>query len=486
MIRAIVPLLLSGTLLVGCVTLEPPYHRPAAPIPAQWPTGSAYAPVTPDAGPVTGWREVFADPKLRAVIDEALTNNRDLRVAIAQIEAARAQFHVQRAALLPTISASADASYGRQYVGSFLPAGVGGGSSAFTSVNQYTASLGFTSYELDLFGRVRSLTKASLEQYLATAEARRTTQISLVAEVASDYLTLAADESLLKVSQDTVASGQASLDLAIRRLQGGVASQLDVSDAQTIVEQAHSDVARYTTQVAQDINALDLVVGAPVAPQILPDGIDDPATRLAAVPGALNSQVLLRRPDVRQAEHQLEAANANIGAARAAFFPSISLTGSAGTTSTALAGLFAGGSGIWSFAPSISLPIFDGGANQGNLDYARAEDKIDIAQYEKAIQTAFREVSDALAQRGTVAERLRSQRALVAAAADSLRLASALYARGSDSYLDVLTAQRTLYAAQQSLVSTQLIGSTNVVTLYKVLGGGLNDTDEPRLSASRQ
>jgi multidrug efflux system outer membrane protein len=452
---------MAGVLLTGCASLEPTYHRPAPPVPAAWPIGPAY-PATIDS-PVADWRQVFPDPRLSAVIEQALANNRDLRVAIAQIQASRAEYQVQRAELLPTFDGSVGADRGRTYTG--LPASFGG---AYSTATTYSASVSTTSYELDLFGRVRSLTRSALETYLATDEARRSIQISLVAEVA-------ADASLLDVSRTTVASAHANLDLARRRLAGGVASELDVSNAETILDQAQDDVARYTTQVAQDKNALDLVVGAPVATANLPSGVDDPATRLGKPPEALNSKVLLQRPDVLEAEHTLRGANASIGAARAAFFPSISLTGSGGVESASLSKLFAGGSGVWSFAPTITLPIFDGGANRGNLDYAKAEDRIDAAQYQKTIQTAFREVSDALAQRGTIRERLRAQRAQVAAAANSLRLAEALYARGSDSYLDVLTAQRTLYSAQQSLIAVELIDETNVVTLYKVLGGGLRD-----------
>jgi multidrug efflux system outer membrane protein len=419
---------------------------------------------------VADWREVFPDPKLRRVIAQALANSRDLKVAIAQIEASRAQYHVQRAALLPTVDVSATPSFGRSYTG--FPPALGG---AYQNYSDYSASVGTTSYELDLFGRVRSLTKMALESYLATEWARRSTQISLVAEVASDYLTYAADSSLLAVSRDTVTSAQSNVDLARRRLARGVDSQLDVSSAETIVEQAKDDVARYVTQVAQDLNALDLAVGAPVAPEDLPLGVDDPAARMGAAPSALDSQILLQRPDVVEAEHTLRSANANIGAARAAFFPKISLTGSGGTETASLSSLFAPGTGVWSFGPTISVPIFDGGVNKGNLDYARATDRVDVALYEKAIQTAFREVADALAQRGTIAERLRAQNAQVAAAAESLKLARALYARGSDSYLDVLTAERTLYSAQQSLISVQLIDRDNIVTLYKVLGGALSD-----------
>ena len=322
MIRLSSLAVMAGVLLTGCANLEPTYHRPAPSIPASWPTGPAY-PATTDS-PVADWRQVFPDPRLGAVIQQALDNNRDLRVAIAQIQASRAEYHVQRADLAPTIDGSFSAASGRTYTG--LPASFG---SAYATATTYSASVASTSYELDLFGRVHSLTRAALETYLATEEARRSVQISLVAEVATDYLTFGSDASLLDVSRTTVVSAQANLDLARRRMAGGVASELDVSNAETILDQAQDDVARYTTQLAQDKNALDLVVGAPVAPANLPSGVDDPATRLGAPPAALNSRVLLQRPDVLEAEHSLRSANASIGAARAAFFPSISLTGSA-------------------------------------------------------------------------------------------------------------------------------------------------------------
>lgn len=468
--RSIPPVLMIGCLLLSACTLEPSYRRPAASVPPRFPTGPAYAHTDEAAASAPGWREVFVEPKLRRVIEMALANNRDLRVAVAQIEAAQAQYHVQRASLLPSVSASGSASYAHSYTG--LPPSLGG---AYASTTDYAVSAGVTSYELDLFGRVRSLTKAALETYLATTEARRSTEISLIAEVATDWFTMASDESLLDISKSTAESGTATLDLAQRRLTGGVGSALDVSNAVTIVEQARADVAKYTALVAQDRNALDLAVGAPVPGEDLPTGINDPATRLPTIPNALDSGLLLQRPDVVEAEHTLRAYNANIGAARAAFFPKITLAGSGGSTTGEFSRLFGAGTGVWAFTPSISLPIFDGGANRANLAYSRAEHQIAIAKYEKAIQTAFRESADALADRGMIGERERALRALVAAAADSLRLSQGLYQVGSDSYLDVLIARRTLYSAQQGLVAVQLIDANNIVTLYKVLGGGVTD-----------
>jgi multidrug efflux system outer membrane protein len=463
--------ILAAAALAGCGTLEPDYDRPPSPSPAVFPTGPAYS-GSPAIAPIRaadiGWRDFFTDPKLVSVIAAALDNNRDLRVAIANIAAARAEYRVQRADLLPTVNASGGASYGRDYVGS-IP-----GSPPYETAHSFTTSVGVTSYELDFFGRVRSLSHAALETYLATEEARRTTQISLVAEVATDYLTLNADQAQLKESRDTLGSSQESLNIAQARLRAGEASQLDVSEAQTLVEQARADMARTTTTIATDRNALDLVVGAPVSLDLLPPGDMDQAMAIQTLPVALDSSVLLTRPDVLEAEHTLKAANAQIGAARAAFFPVISLTSSGGTTSAAFAQLFKGASAVWSFAPSISIPIFDGGANQANLDYDKAERVADVAKYEKAIQTAFSEVANALARRGTIGEQVSADQGLVDAASVSLRLSRARYDRGADTYLNVLIAERTLYAAQQTLITVFLTRSTNLVTLYKTLGGGLN------------
>jgi multidrug efflux system outer membrane protein len=463
-------------LLTGC-TLEPDYDRPVAPTPTAFPTGPAY-PTPPGADGIPaakiGWEAFFTDTKLRAVIALALANNRDMRVAIANIKAAQAQYRVQRAALFPTVDASTGASYGRSYVGATPGLSSGAGASPYETSHDFTTSVGFTSYEIDLFGRIRSLSHSALEQYLATEEARRAEQITLIAEVATDYMTLSADMAALSQYRDNLVSSRQSLEVTRGRFNAGVASEVDVAQADTVVQQARASVAGTTTTVAMDANALNLVVGAPVQDDLLPDGATDQSMVIETLPVGLDSSVLLSRPDVLEAEHTLKSANAEIGAARAAFFPAISLTASGGTTSAAFAQLFKGASGVWSFAPGISLPIFDGGANQANLDYDKAERTVDIAKYEQAIQTAFREVADALARRGTIDEELSADRALVAAAATGLTLSNARYTRGADTYLNVLSAQRTLYSAQQTLITGRLTRSTNLVTLYKTLGGGID------------
>jgi multidrug efflux system outer membrane protein len=409
------------------------------------------------------------------VISTALANNRDMRVAVANIEAARAQYRVQRSALFPTVDASTGATYGRDYVGATPGLSSGAGASTpYETSHEFTTSVGFTAYEIDLFGRIRSLAHGALEQYLATEEARRTERISLIAEVATDYMTLSADMASLSQYKDDLVSSRESLEVTRGRFNAGIAAELDVAQADTLVQQARASVASATTTVATDQNALTLVVGAPVPDDLLPDGGTDRAMVMETLPVGLDSRVLLSRPDVLEAEHTLKSANAEIGAARAAFFPAISLTASGGTTSAAFAQLFKGASAVWSFAPSVSIPIFDGGANQANLDYDKAERTVDIAKYEQAIQTAFREVADALARRGTMDEEVSADRALVAAAATGLTLSTARYDRGADTYLNVLIARRTLYSAQQTLITGGLTRSTNLVTLYKTLGGGLD------------
>jgi multidrug efflux system outer membrane protein len=460
-------LLATASLLAGCGTLEPPYRRPEASIPPTFPQGAPpYLAAQPAATPASqiAWRSVYGDPKLQALIQTGLNQNRDLRATIANVEAAHAQFEAQRSQLLPTVAVSGAATYARE-------PGLTGGR---VEAQSFGAGVGVAAYELDLFGRLRSLSKAAFEQYLATDEGRRAAQLALVAEIADAYLTLAGDRSLLQVSQTNQASAQESLDLTQRRFDAGVASQLDVDQAATVVQQARANAAAYAVAAAQAKNALDRLVGSVVPEDRTPTGLEETMASFADVPAGLSSDILLSRPDVLQAEHQLRAANADIGAARAAFFPSITLTGQAGALSPNLAGLFKGSNSVWSFAPAINLPIFTGGRNRANLRYSQAVRDAAVANYQGAIQTAFRETADALAQRGGSIEQLAAQRALVRAAADALTLSTARYERGADTYLNTLLAQRTLYAAQLDLVSIELVRTANLVTLYRALGGGLS------------
>jgi multidrug efflux system outer membrane protein len=346
----------------------------------------------------------------------------------------------------------------------------GTGESAIS--RQYTGGLAMASYELDFFGKVRNLSEAGLQTYLGTEEARRAQQITLVSEVANAYLTLIADQQRLKLAAETLQSQQTTYDLSKKRFDSGVTSGVDMYDAQTSVEAARNDMVVYTAQVALDQNALTLLVGGDVPAELLPSGDLETVTQLAAIPAGLPSDLLQSRPDVQQAERALRAANANIGVARAAFFPSISLTASGGSASNTLSGLFKAGSSTWSFIPQVSLPIFDGGVNRANLNIAKADRDISVAQYEKAIQVAFREVADALATRGTLDQRVASQQALVQAAEKSFTINEARYRKGADTYLNALVSQRALYAAQQGLITTRLAKTSNAVTLYKVLGGG--------------
>lgn len=462
---------LALTALLGGCNLMPAYQQPALPVPAKFSGDHSTASAAPVAD--LGWREVFTDPALRHVIELALANNRDLRVAVLNIEKARATYRVEDAALFPTVKASGSGSASR------TPADQSQTGRALTS-HSYSATLGFSAYELDLFGRVRSLSSQALEQFFSTVESRRSTQISLVAEVATDYLTLASDQDLLKLAQGTLASQSSTYALQQRTFELGSSSALTLSQAQTSVETARVDVEKYTSQVAQDINALVLVVGTDIPDDLLPTALPARSTAeaspLASIPPGLSSDLLQRRPDILKAERDLKAANAYIGAARAAFYPSITLTGSAGTSSASLSNLFKGGSGTWSFAPQVSLPLFDAGTNKANLASAEADRDIYLADYEKAIQTAFREVSDALAQRNTLGRQLDAQQALVDATSRSYRLSQARFKQGVDSYLDVLDSQRSLYTAQQDLISTRLSRFTNLVTFYKTLGGGWVET----------
>jgi multidrug efflux system outer membrane protein len=458
--------------LTGC-TMAPRYERPAAPVPDSWPGGAAYDPAQASEKTAADlpWREFIRDEKLRKVIEQALANNRDLRSALANIQAARAQYRIQRSDLLPKLNGEVSATR-QKSLNTF--GGVGGANGGRAIENEfYTASIGLSAFEIDLFGRVRSLSNAALQSYLATAEAARATRISLIAETASAYLTLAADNSRYELARRTVESAQRTMEVTRKRLEAGVSSRLDVRQAETVYQQARVDLASTTSLIAQDRNALELLTGGPLPDELLPSELPENQEWLADVPSGLSSSVLLARPDVLQAEHQLQSANANIGAARAAFFPRLSLTASKGLASPELSNLFDEGVSVWSVAPNLVLPIFQGGANVANLSYAKAQRDLYVSQYELAIQTAFKEVADALAVRGTIQDQLDAQRALVDAAADSYQLAEARYTKGVDTFLNALDAQRTLYNAEKSLVSARLTASDNIVTLYRVLGGGL-------------
>ncbi|MBP1752550.1 MAG: efflux system, outer rane lipoprotein, NodT family [Geobacteraceae bacterium] len=455
-------------MLAGC-TMAPKYNRPASPVPAAWPQGPAYKEVggSSSSRPVADipWQEFFVDEKLRRLISLALENNRDLRVAALNIERSRAQYQIRRSDLVPKLDANASATYQRiaeDFSGLGIP----------LDIHQYNVGLGVSSYELDLFGRVRSLKDQALEEYFATGQGRRSVQISLVAEVAASYLSLAADRERLKLARETLASQHTSYQLIRSRYEAGISSALDLNQAQTSVDTARVDIARYTTLVAQDENALNLVVGSPVSAELLPSALSETLTALNDLSPGLPSDVLLGRPDILQAEHLLKGANANIGAARAAFFPRITLISSVGVGSDDLSGLFKSGSFVYKIAPEVSLPIFDGGSNRANLKVSEVDRDIAVAQYEKAIQTAFREVADALAQRGTIDDQLTAQKSLTDATSESYRLSRARYEKGVDSYLNVLDSQRSLYGAQQNLISVRLDRLLNLATLYKVLGGG--------------
>lgn len=448
--------------------MAPEYTRPDAPVPSEWPDGPAYKDSAAEPGDKTAadiaWQEFFIDERLQKLIALALRNNRDLRIAALAIERSRALYRIERADLFPSVVA-AGSGIEQRVPGSLSVTGQS------RTVHHYSVDLGFSAYELDLFGRVRSLNNRALEEFFATEEARRSVQISLVAEVAGNYLTLAADKERLTIARDTYESQLASYNLIKRRFEAGASSELDLRQAQTSVDAARVDIARFTGQVAQDENALALVIGSPVPDDLVPSGLG-PITGVKELSAGLPSDVLQRRPDIVQAEHLLKAANANIGAARAAFFPRITLTSIVGTASDQLSGLFGAGSAAWSFVPQITLPIFTAGRNRATLKATEVDRAIFLAQYEKAIQSAFREVADALAQRGTLGDQLEAQQSLTDATAESYRLSQARYSKGIASYLNVLDAQRSLYSAQQGLIGVRLSRLLNLVTLYKVLGGG--------------
>jgi len=454
--------------LAGC-SLAPKHVQPAPPLPADWTSGGG-APSQANAT-LPDWRLVITDEPMRRVVELALEGNRDLRVAVLKIEKAQAQYQIQRADLLPKIDATAGANMQR------TPAPLSGKTVAVTS-RAYSVGLGFSAFELDLFGRVQSLKDAALEQFLATEESRKSVELSLVAEVATAYLTLAADREHLALAREILETEQASHEVVQSRFDFGVANELDLSRAQTTVDTARVQVARYQAQVTADENMLAVLVGQPLAPELAPAKSLAEVAPVSPVPVGLPSEVLTRRPDVQAAEHQLKAANADIGAARARHFPSISLTGSYGTASNEVDNLFKSGTVAWSFVPQITLPIFNAGAISAGVKAAEAERNILVAQYEKAVQTAFREVSDALAQGASLAAQVQAQTSLTTATAKSYELSTLRYEAGVDSFLSKLDAQRSHAASRQELIAARLGRQANMLTLYKTLGGGWSERPE--------
>lgn len=455
-------------ILTGCVSMAPKYKTPEMPIPKAWPNLPEGA-AGPSAADVP-WQAFYVDAKLQKVLELALSHNRDLRIAALNTEKAMAYYRIQRSDLFPKVSALGTVSR------------TGTSSDSSSTQTEYTVSLGVSAWELDFFGRVRSLKDKSLEQYLATEQVRRSARISLLGEVANVYLALAADQESLQFAKDTLASQDKSFNLTRRRFEVGISSELDANRAQVSLETAREDAARLTSVVAQDRNALNLLVGTTVPADLLPDTLRGMVAIQDFAP-ELPSEVLVRRPDIRAAENQLKAANANIGAARAAYFPRISLTAGVGVASGDLSHLFNSESRAWAFAPQVVLPIFDMGARSANLKVAQVDRDIALAQYEKAIQVAFREVADTLAQRATLEDQIAAHEALVKALEGTHRLATARYQAGIDGFLGVLDAQRSLYASQQGLIALRRARFANMVTLYKVLGGGDRELDPAKPAA---
>ena len=457
----------AALIFMGGCSLAPNYTQPSAPIPAEWPQGQAYKDSQATAEAQAAWRlsrqAFFTDPKLQQIIETALNNNRDLRLALLNVEKAAALYGIQKAELFPTLNAAGSMS------NQWYPADLSSSGVAHTE-EKYSVNLGVAAWEIDFFGRIRSLKDSALEAYLASDEARRSAQILLIAATASAYMNLAADRENLNLAMTTLKTQQDVYRIINRRYQVGLANEVDVKRSQTQVDMARGDIARFTQQLALDENALNLLLGSPAPADVLSANLSD-ILDPQAVSSGISSEILLNRPDILAAEHRLKGANANIGAARAALFPRISLTTGVGTASSDLGGLFGSGSGTWNFAPVIVTPIFDARLWSA-YDAARIESEIALTSYQKAIQTAFREVADALAVNGTVGEQLSAQESLVNAVEIIYSRSEMRYQKGIDSYLSVLDAQRTLNSARQGLISLRLARLANQVRLYAVLGGG--------------
>lgn len=461
--HALFLLVLITSLVFGGCSLAPEYQRPEMPVAAEWVTSSAQTTAAAAAKSASdlGWQDFFTDPQLQAIISKALINNRDLRESALNVQSYQAQYRIQRSALLPAINASGEYAKQRTLSGQYYVTG-----------EAYSLDVGTTSYEIDFFGRVRNLNEQALEQYLSMEATQKSSHISLVAEVARAYLTLLADRELLALTEQTCASEQASYDLIQKRFNEGIATQIDLAQAQTSLQSAKANQAQYRRQVDQDINQLTLLAGSPVTELLPKESSLSSQELLCPLPAGLSSNVLLQRPDIMAAEHDLKGANANIGAARAAFFPTIGLTAKAGVLSTEMGQLFDGSSGTWLFAPTITVPLFTGGKLQAELDVAEIRKEIAITRYEKAIQAAFQETADALAGTATYGDQVQARLLGLRANQDYYNLAKNRYEQGVDSYLVLLDAQRSLYSARETAVSVRLAQLVNQVNLYKALGGG--------------
>ena len=450
------------TVLTGC-SLIPNYQQPAAPVAAQWNAASDQQ----SNAALPDWRAFFQDAQLQQLIETALENNRDMRIAALNVEAFRAQYRIQRSALFPSIDASGGANRQR------LPANMS--QTGSTMINsQYSASLGITAWEVDLFGRLNSLREQALASYFASEQAQRSTQLSLIGSVATAWLALQADQESLKLVSDTLTTYEDSLKLVERSYDAGIASSLELQQARTAANSARISLAQFERQSVQSRNALNLLLGAST-PADLATPVPLQQFKFAELPVGLPADLLQRRPDILQAEFDLKAANANIGAARAAFFPSISLTATAGSLSPDLSGLFDAGSGSWLFKPSINLPIFNAGRLRANLDYSKIQKDINVARYEKTIQTAFQEVADGLIERSTYQQQLAAHDDLVKSGEEYYALADRRYREGIDNQLTLLDAQRLLFNAQQARISTQFAQLASEINLYKALGGGYSE-----------
>lgn len=468
-------ILLTGiSLLTAGCTLIPKYNRPETPVSNAWPEGKAY-PEKPAGADIfdpsqLSWKEFFTDEKLKQVIETALTNNRDLKLSTLNVDLARAMYGIKKAEIFPAFDAVGSGNKSR-------------GSNDLTRPGEsrtsesYSVSLGALSWEVDLFGRIRSLKERALEEYLATEQARRGAQILLISSVANAYLAYAADQENLSLSENTLKNQKNAYDLIDQQYKAGIITELDLHRSQTLVDSAHLQVASYTQQVAKDKNALTLLVGSPVPSELLPTKLSEVKLTRKITPG-LPSEVLFQRPDVMQSENALKAANADIGQARAAFFPRISLTATMGSASNELSGLFKTDTDTWAFTPSAVMPIFDSRIWQAHRA-AKVQQKMAVTQYEKAIQSAFREVADALAVRGTIDQQVSAQESLVKALSETSRLSNARYSQGIDSFLSVLDSETSLFAAQQGLTNLHLAQLASHVKLYAVLGGG-GETEKSR------